>query len=288
MNKFFFKTPIKKDLNVQSIFTIHYQALTKNYVAREESHDFWEIIYADKSKFTVVTNGVRSQVQQGEMFFIAPNVCHYVISADNEPNIFIISFYCTSKAMKFFANKKLLIEKKDRILLQEIMKEAENTFYIPDFDPDLNELKFKPDRSFGGLQAIASNLELLLIKLLRHKETNDEHRFMISAAEASELKDVIIQYLSERIYSDFSLSELCDHVHYKKAWLCSYFLKSTGAHIYKTYIKMKIDEAKKLIREGYSFKEISEMLQYDNTAYFSASFKKYTGLTPKEYKESIK
>ena len=287
MNKSFSKTAIKKEISIKSLYTIHYQALEKNYASKEESHDFWEINYIDKGSMTAVINGKPEELKQGEIIFIAPNLPHYVKTGDNEPNVFIISFECKSPAMRFFSDKKSVVNKSDRFLLQEIMTEAENTFVIPEFDPDLNALAFKKDGYFGGAQSVSSFLELFLIRFMRRNKTAPETgRFILSASD--DLKDRIIAFLSEKIYSTFSLEELCDTVHYKKSWLCSYFYKKTGMHIYNTYLKMKMNEAKKLIRLNYSFSEIADKLCFDNAFYFSASFKKHVGMTPNEYRASIK
>ena len=52
---------------------------------------------------------------------------------------------------------------------------------------------------------------------------------------------------------------------------------------------MKINEAKRLIRDGrHNFFEISEKLMFANSHYFSTIFKKHTGMTPTQYKNSIK
>ena len=58
--------------------------------------------------------------------------------------------------------------------------------------------------------------------------------------------------------------------------------------IYQTYLKLKIDEAKKLIRRGNTFADISNKLYFDSVSHFSLVFKRYTGMTPREYKTSIK
>ena len=54
------------------------------------------------------------------------------------------------------------------------------------------------------------------------------------------------------------------------------------------YSKLKIKEAKKLIREStYSVSEISEMLGYSSIHIFSRAFKKKTGMSPTDYSKSI-
>ena len=46
--KKFYMHKISSLINIRKIVTIHYQELLPHYVYPEESHDFWEIIYADK------------------------------------------------------------------------------------------------------------------------------------------------------------------------------------------------------------------------------------------------
>jgi two-component system response regulator YesN len=52
---------------------------------------------------------------------------------------------------------------------------------------------------------------------------------------------------------------------------------------------LRISESKKLIREqNYNMTEISNLLYFDNPHYFSRAFKRFTGMTPREYKYSVK
>ena len=104
--KKFYMHKISNLLNVQKIATIHYQALEKKYVFPEETHDFWEINYADKEDIYIILDGEKIFLKQGEIIFIHPNQPHYVESFDKEPNLFIISFLCKSPSMEFFQNKR--------------------------------------------------------------------------------------------------------------------------------------------------------------------------------------
>ena len=89
------------------------------------------------------------------------------------------------------------------------------------------------------------------------------------------------------MYGTFSLDELCAEIHYGKTHLCTFFKKQTGKTIYRTYLKLKTDEAKKLIRRKVSFTEIAERLCFDSLPHFNFIFKSCTGMTPGEYKKSI-
>jgi len=62
------------------------------------------------------------------------------------------------------------------------------------------------------------------------------------------------------------------------------FKKHHDGGIIDYFILLKIDRAKKLITETeLSFTEISSILGFSSSAYFSRTFKKKTGVTPSQY-----
>ena len=288
--KKFYMHKISNLLNIQKIVTIHYQALERNYVFPEEMHDFWEINYADKEDITVGLGEEKIKLKQGEIVFIKPNQPHYVESGDKEPNLFIISFTCRSPSMQFFCDKKYELPEKFRYLLQNIMSEATETFNLPEFDPNLTELKLKDNPNLGGEQIIKNSLETLLIYLLRHAQKKDfsQEFFVSKIADSTELQDEIVRILKKRVYDKFRLEDLREELHYGTTQLCTFFRKKTGMTIYQTYLKLKIDEAKKLIRKNFSFAEIADKLCFDSVSTFTFVFKKHVSMTPSEYRSSIK
>lgn len=288
--KKFYMHKISNLLNIQKIVTIHYQALEKNYLFPEEKHDFWEINYADKENVFIGLNGEKIELKQGEILFIKPNTPHFVESGDKEPNLFIISFSCKSECMNFFGDNKYPVPENYRYLLQNIMSEADATFALPDFDPHLNELKLKENPNLGGEQIIKNALETLLIYMLRtaQKRASTQEFFVSKIADSTELQDEIVRILTSKIYGKFSLADLSSELHYGTTRLCTFFREKTGKSIYQTYLKLKLDEAKKLIRKNVSFSEITDLLCFDSISTFAFVFKKHVGMTPSEYRNSIK
>ena len=287
MSKVFYRHKIANLINIQEIVTVHYQELLKGYSSEEESHDFWELIYADRKSSTVILSGEEFLLKQGDAVFIRPNSPHFV-TCKEDANIFIISFACRSESMSFFANRILTIPKQHRGLLETLMSEAANTFHIPDFDPALNKLELLPSPNLGGEQLIKNALENLLIYLLRNENERTPRYFVSKIEDSDALEDAILSILNAHIYDRFSLDEISETLHYGKTHLCTFFKQKTGKSIYQAYLSLKTEEAKKLIRAGLSFTEISYRLGYSSLAHFSDSFKKHTGRTPLEYEASIR
>ena len=288
--KKFYTHKIANLINVQKIVTVHYQALERNYVFQGETHDFWEINYADKEDLYVWLDGEQILLKQGEILFIKPNQHHYLASAEKEPNLFIVSFLCRSPSMQFFADKKFVLPKQYRYLLETITSEAMATYNLPEFDPNLSRLTLKDNPNLGGEQLIKNSLETLLIYMLRYaQDLQSTQEFFISKISVSgELHDEIVRILHEKVYDKFRLEDLCEQLHYGTTQLCTFFKKQTGMTIYQTYLKLKIDEAKKLIRKKRSFVEIVDLLCFDSISTFAYAFKKHVGMSPSEYRNSIK
>lgn len=285
--KFYMRT-FSSVLNVQKIVTVHYQELYKNYNYSAETHNFWELIYADKEEAFIIVDGEEFRLKQGQIILIRPNVPHSVETRKNEPNIFIVSFVCRSHLSELFTRKVLTVPDNLKYLLVNIMSEAEKTYFIPDFNPNLKKLERRRNTEVGGEQIIKNSLELFLIYILRSQSGKASQTIFISKADtSSELQDKILAYLSENLYKEFSLDMVCEKLHYGKTYLCTTFKKKTGKSIYETFLKMKINEAKKLIREGENFSTISLKLCFDSLSHFTRTFKKFTGMTPNNYRSSI-
>ena len=54
------------------------------------------------------------------------------------------------------------------------------------------------------------------------------------------------------------------------------------------YNSLKMEYAKKLLLEGHSVNYIADKLNFSTQAYFSAAFKKYTGVSPLSFKKAKK
>lgn len=289
-NKTFYMYKISNMFSISKIVTIHYQKLLKNYVYPAERHDFWELIYCDKNQLYITVDSVKKLLKKGEVIFIAPDVPHSV-EGDNEhdSNIFIVSFVCKSKTMSYFRDKLFGVPENLRFLLSSVMTEAKHTFRIPDFNPDLPGLELLPDPNLGGAQIIRNDLEKFMIALVREetsKPTSSE--IFISKAEDSDaLEDEIVNVLEQNVYGKISLDDLSRKLHYGKTTICNTFKKKTGKSVIAYYLELKIDEAKKLIRENKSFSEAASLLNFDSLPHFTKTFKRVTSMTPREYKNSI-
>ena len=201
-------------------------------------------------------------------------------------------FSSSSEAMRYFENRKLEASIATKQHIAAILHEASNTFDLPFNNPRMQHLKLRADRPlFGGEQSILLRLELMLIEIIRSApdEAMPPKRFYPKEIVNDEISLRIIAFMEDRLYGKFTLEELSRELSFGKTYLSRTFTKACGYSIVEYFNMMKINEAKRLIRESkYNFFEISEKLMFANSHYFSTIFKKYTGMTPTQYKQSCK
>lgn len=99
--------------------------------------------------------------------------------------------------------------------------------------------------------------------------------------------DKINQYIHDHYKEDIDRSIIAGEFYLTPEYLAKLYKKRTGISL-KTYINQyRIEKAKELLRTSdKSISDIAEAVGFDNISYFSTLFKKMTGLSPKDYKDS--
>lgn len=288
----YIRTILKKEIEVEYLVTVHYFEYGKNFNFKPERHNFWELVYVDKGEATVESGDVRYALRQGEIFFHKPNVPHAAFANGVvAPNMVIISFGCSSKAMDWFAGKRLSINEREKELLSKIIREARHAFSSPLDDPYSNGLVASENSLLGGEQMIGLLLESMLISLLRREQGQDESPKILSSMKVranNDLVNRVMQYMQENVCNNLTFEQVCRFSAQSATNLKTIFKSVTGYGVMSYYRLMKIDTAKQLMREGnYNITQIADYLGYASVHYFSRHFKQVTGMTPSEYTMSI-
>lgn len=288
MNKYF-KHKLQNLILVNKIVTIHYAKVDKNFSYKEESHDFWELIFAEKENLICTSNGKSITLKEGETFFHKPNEKHsHQADGFTSPTIFIASFVCHSPAMRFFENRTVKLNKRQIKYVYEIVDEAKKTFNIPEFNPDMKKMELLSHPTLGGEQLIKNHLELLLIDIMRSLTETEYGNTMFLSVDEHENKFAsdVIKILNDNLFDRISIDDICKKISYSKAYVFKNFKIATGKSVMEYYTDLKISKAKLLLTEDdFSVKEVSEKLSFDTPNYFTKTFKKITGITPTEYKK---
>ncbi len=287
MKQNYYKHKLENLIVVSKIVTIHYFEFDKNFKSKGESHDFWELVYADKESIICTAENKEIFLNEGEIIFHKPNEYHTLsANQEKEPNVFIVSFECKSQAMHFFENKRLKLDKKLLRYVYTIIDESKKTFDLPYSDPELKKMQLLSRPTLGGQQLLKNFLEILLINIMRNETEQKKSPFLFKEEFEGHVVKQITEFLEKNIHETISIEDLCHSLNYCKSYLFRQFKKATGYSIMAYFLKLKIEEAKRLLRiTESSITQISDFLSFDTPNYFTKTFKKTTGYTPTQYRK---
>ncbi len=121
--------------------------------------------------------------------------------------------------------------------------------------------------------------EILKLMDLVVKEKNENYRIIVKES---------IDYIKKNYTKDITLEEVARELFITPSYLSRVFKKETDVNFVTWINRYRVDRAKELLK-NLSLKtyHIAEMVGYHDYRYFNINFKKYTGLTAKEYREEL-
>lgn len=129
------------------------------------------------------------------------------------------------------------------------------------------------------------NLDELCYRLQETIDVFTDCMFNYIPNKGNEITKKAIRYISKNFAQNLTLDQVANHVHLNPAYFSTLFKQSTGSS-FKEYLNMvRIEESKRLLANtDYSIIDISLATGFEDQSYFCKVFKKYTGLTPKQYR----
>ncbi|SFI79230.1 Helix-turn-helix domain-containing protein [Paenibacillus sp. UNC496MF] len=106
------------------------------------------------------------------------------------------------------------------------------------------------------------------------------------AADAPNPVRDVAAYLDAHYFEDVSLIDVATRYHMDASYLSKQFKAVTGENFIEYVTRKRMEKACELLRGSeLKINDISELVGYENQRYFSQVFKKFTGLTPSEYRD---
>nr|WP_286167120.1 AraC family transcriptional regulator [Clostridium sp. D33t1_170424_F3] len=96
-----------------------------------------------------------------------------------------------------------------------------------------------------------------------------------------------IQYIDNHLHQELSLQTLADELQLSTRYLSRLFKQETGVNLTAYIQQERIREAQNLLLfSEKSLSEISNFLCFVSQSYFIQIFKRYTGMTPQQFRRS--
>ncbi len=274
-------------ITVDALYSVHYFEYASGFSFAGESHPFWEILYVDKGSVHVTAGDHQIELTAGQMIFHPPGEFHALAaSCGTAPDLVVVGFSALGDAMNTLWSQIATVGSEERALMGRIVEESSAAFSSPLNDPTTAALIRRENAPFGAEQRITAALEELLIRLVRQQLGAPE-----SASVTSEDQWLasITEYLCARLDRPLTIEQICHDNLIGRSQLQKRFHDQTGGGVMSYFAKLKIQMARRLIREGnLNVTQIATRLGYQSVHYFSRHFKQHTGMSPSQYAKSVK
>lgn len=175
--------------------------------------------------------------------------------------------------------------------------------HFPDVELDTEELIVRdgPFLSSGGMTAYidmalwlvghfaSEELSQITAKVLVADSNRSSQSPYIAAGIAQGNGHAMIErarrWLNEHMDREWSMTELCEHCHTSARTLLRRFQKAVGLSPIQYTQQLRVERAKGLLESSMlSLEDITGRCGYENVSTFSKVFKRWTNVTPREYR----
>ncbi len=118
------------------------------------------------------------------------------------------------------------------------------------------------------------------------------HRFIAYSFDFTQVKHSnvvykVMEYVKANYSQKISLDDIARHVYLSRSYLSSMFKEETGESLFSYINKVRVEKSKLfLLDNAISLVDISSLCGFDDQSYFTKVFKKFTGVSPKKYRDS--
>lgn len=130
--------------------------------------------------------------------------------------------------------------------------------------------------------------ELFYFLLEQLIEEFTEQEFLLPKSEQSTEVLAICEFLQKNYMKNISLENLSNLTGLSKYYLLRSFTKQKGISPYSYLEAIRIDNAKKLLEQGVPPIDVAFQTGFTDQSHFSNFFKRFIGLTPKQYMNIFK
>lgn len=246
-----------------------------NWAMATDCHsDLCEIIYVAGGEGEFTINGENFTATRGDLFIINQNVPHAEKSSVKKP---METYFCGINNI----NIKGLAE--NCILADDICPHVPAGKYQYKIESFLTDIFQECKSQVLGYELICEGLLTSLILLIYRVVSTSQK------SSATPLSEKIREYIDANYVKNLSLSSIARDLYISRDYVSHSFKNDVGISPINYLINLRIEQAKKLLL--YTDKplaEIAPLVGYENPSHFTQTFKKLTGMSPRQFRSEMK
>lgn len=271
MDSINYELHIHDDPSFPIIFHLDFMERNANFLTHW--HESIEILYIVKGSITVLADANRTTAKKGQIVIINSNNIHHIKSLDE-----VSEYYCLIIDKKLCEESGLYIEE---IVFRKLIVDKEA---LAKFIKIKNEFISK---SALYKYAVKSAITDFLIHLYRGYILSESPLSNKSQNIKTEMVKRTIKYIQDNYNKGISTSDIAEKVGLSRSYFCNVFKETTGYATVHYINYIRCYNAKKLFQIGnYTVSEVALLCGFDNSSYFSKTYKKHMGCLPSVNKKS--
>lgn len=264
---------IKNIYNQQPLERLLYissAAYGKDWISMFHTHSFTELFYVIDGEGYFCTEAEEVRIHKDSFVIINPNVRHTEKSSNEKALTYIV---LGIDNLKF-----------------EFNSPTSSNFQVYNFGEHRNELLTILQTMLAEVKQKKDNYEQIcqhyfMVFLLKMLRITDEHFSFASSKDVPTECETTKEYIDSHYQDTITLDTLASISHLNKFYLTHIFSKAYGISPINYLLERRILHSKELLKNSdFSITQIAHVTGFSSSNYFSQSFKKYTGMTPKGYR----
>lgn len=220
-----------------------------------------------KTKFFVNTT---LEDTQKEYIKFAMDYCHKILNCTLDDAQEMVACLCND----FLKYEYKEINEILSILQSLLIKEANRIYSLELNSQEISFLNLDYD-NYQNIEIVVTQVISKLLKLIHSmKYTN-----------SSVLIKKAMQSIEKNYAKPMSLNTLAEELNVSPFYISKLFSKELQRNFTDVVNDVRINEAKRLVRNDFSLKEVAYKVGFGSQSYFTKIFKKLVGLSPKEYRK---
>ncbi|WP_299012066.1 AraC family transcriptional regulator [uncultured Polaribacter sp.] len=261
--------PIAKNFYISDLG--YYPLANHHFRSRKKGSKQYIFIYCTKGKGEIILENKSTIINPNHFFIIPKNKSHTYKADDADPwSIYWVHFNGS------FADK----------IYDRYKKTNKDNYKNIPFSKGITD-QFNKIFNYFNNNYILKDIEYANLLSLDFVSSFVYHDFQSKANphQSDNLVESVKNYLLNNLEKTLTLNELAEKFNYSKSYLHTKFKVKTGYSVLAFFTLKKIQKSCELLSyTDLSIKEISYKVGFEDPLYFSRTFKKFMGKSPRNYK----
>lgn len=279
----------ENDLNPRFLFSCIWKEEEGNDL---HSHNCIELIIILQGKGSILIEGKKKDVKEGQLIILNPGVEHRSISeGSSDPPLVECCLGFTDVEFKNCKKNQLPLFRGEEAVLSLPEEQKQKIFTL------CGDIYYETCHCEAGrsmmLKACLIQLLCMIERLRRQEEAMERsipsNRYEFKSMSRKYIVENIMKYMEENYQEKISLDQIADNMYLSTYYISKLFKKETGDTPINYLIRLRMKKAREILEEDPSctIRSVAEAVGYEDAYHFSKLFKKYYGISPLYYRAGL-